>query len=57
MQEMVIIGANAAGLSNKTDSLLRLISVFNPGVHLDCGAGQTFGLKRPFYFQDFIQIL
>ena len=54
---MVIIGANAAGLSNKTDSLLRLISVFNPGVHLDCGAGQTFGLKRPFYFQDFIQIL
>ena len=32
MQEMVIIGANAAGLSNKTDSLLRLISVFNPGV-------------------------
>ena len=32
MQEMVFIGANAAGLSNKTDSLLRLISVFNPGV-------------------------
>ena len=29
---MVFIGANAAGLNNKIDSLLRIISVFNPGV-------------------------
>ena len=29
---MVLIGANAAGLVNKVDSLLRLVSVFKPGV-------------------------
>ena len=29
---MYIIGANAAGISNKIDSLLRIVNVFNPGV-------------------------
>ena len=28
----MLIGANAAGLANKTESLLRLISVFSPGI-------------------------
>ena len=29
---MILIGANAAGLSNKLDSFQRLISLFSPGV-------------------------
>ena len=29
---MVILGANAAGVANKIDSVKRLISRFNPGV-------------------------
>jgi AAA15 family ATPase/GTPase len=31
-ESMIMIGANAAGLSNKLDSFQRLISLFSPGV-------------------------